>query len=440
MYSTLASYRVPLVLCVLIALSHMALLALLVHTYRVNGVDFKERIYSQDSGQYIRLGESLLAGNGFVRYAGEEPETFRTPGYPAFLAFVLALTGKSFWAIFFVQALLAAAISFLSYLIARSCELSNRSARSILIFVGLSPSMILITVTGMGGDVLFTLLLTLATFLVLSKPISIGRTLCTGAILGMAVLVRPIGLYMIPLFGIALTMRSLETEKLRSAVVRGVVFLCAAVLLIAPWMIRNYVVAGHFALSSVPAFNMAYYNLPFFLAEKHGTSVDRARMAVLLPFESVPYEQLYTFAYADQLADRASDVLNREGVISYATFHLKKTISFVVGSGYNVLRSILSDGIGAASSWPMWPITLERLVWIALFASACVSPFFARGHMRIFLLLCVTVIALNAVLTSPLGQPRYRLPVEPLICIAAAYTFTHAIRLRSFIQKPVIAD
>ncbi len=68
------------------------------------------------------------------------------------------------------------------------------------------------------------------------------------------------------------------------------------------------------------------------------------------------------------------------------------------------------------------PSTFERLVWVALFLLTFAAPFFARGRARAFFVLGIMLIIVAAVLASPVAMPRYRIPVEPFIWLAALYS------------------
>src|SRR2546430_15552947 len=67
-------------------------------------------ISTPDTSRYLQLADSLAHGDGFVRPSGErsldnpwQPEAFRTPGYPLFLASILGLTRGHIGAVLAVQ-------------------------------------------------------------------------------------------------------------------------------------------------------------------------------------------------------------------------------------------------------------------------------------------------------------------------------------------------
>ncbi len=447
--------RQLVILSLVVVTVHLAFLALTISFYNRHGIDFKERILSQDSGQYIKLGESFLQNGAFVLSKDAEPETFRTPGYPFFVALALFISNGSFWFLFFVQSVLAAGIGAVAYLFARRVELRHRLALFLAFCVGVSPALVLQTITGMGGDVLYTLMFAAAMLLLLKLPqeYSYRLAVAIGAILGLATLVRPLGLYIsLPVFA-AILFFAPQGTLVRERIIKALVAFALFAAVLVPWMLRNYVVAGHFSLSSVSAYNLAYYNVPEFLAWKHGSSVNEERETILAPMGGSAFDTHKSFSYADELGAIAKEHLLKEGFMSYVGFHFSRTIPFFISSGLNVIGATISSDSSArvplitpsgtslgelvrAKDWSgvmgnilsSWPITLERLLWVILFALAFISPLFAKGYVRLFLLLTVLIILANAVITSPVSQPRYRLPIEPMLWVAAAYSAVFIVR------------
>jgi hypothetical protein len=141
------------------------------------------------------------------------------------------------------------------------------------------------------------------------------------------------------------------------------------------------------------------------------------------------------------------EFLTEHGV-GYALFHVYKMIPFFLGSAANVAHVVVATEApelfiplfpkvqenltskALAGDWGgvienlkrYWIVTLERLVWAVMFLLSFLSPFFARGQTRLFLILACTIIMTNAFLTSPVFQPRFRVPAEPFIWITAVFT------------------
>ncbi|MEY4747471.1 MAG: hypothetical protein RLZZ416_520 [Candidatus Parcubacteria bacterium] len=422
-----------LLVCIAVVSLQFAFLGVTSHFYNLHGSSLEARVGSQDASQYIALAHSMLQG---TFGSGTTLEEFRTPGYPAFAALVLVISGGTFFSLVLAQIIIAAGIALLGYILARSLNIGRAVSTCIAVLAGASPAMLLATMGAMGVDMLYTLL-TLAALVLIFRLERAPRAVALGMglLLGAAVLVRPIGLYAsLPvLFAIPLFIPAALAKRLAAFALACAVFAAAIV----PWMWHNYSVAGRFSLSSVATYNIVYYNLPYFLVNKYGTSVDDERAKLLQPLTSTPTDELRNFKYAGALRSIASDTLKKEGFVSYGVFHVERMDSFFLSSSVNVLNAVLTAGISDSVSTSLKPFILaERGGWALLFLLAFASPFLARGRERIFLSLAVVLIFANAFLTSPVSQPRYRLPVEALVFTAAFYCAS-AIAERLRRQQPL---
>ena len=167
--------------------------------FMYHGGSIVHEIGGQDAREYMLLGEQLLDSGEFRLPDKGVPETWRTPGYPFFVAVNFALTNHSLTLLLVVLALVGALTSGLMYLIGLELSLSPRAAFAAGLLFGVSPAVIWIPPSAMGGDILFIFLLTAALF-ILVRLIRIERwyfaTIGLGLLLGAATLVRPLGLYL----------------------------------------------------------------------------------------------------------------------------------------------------------------------------------------------------------------------------------------------------
>lgn len=229
-----------------------------------------------DAGGYTTLAKNIVAGNGFSWE--KEPPFFpngnRTPGYPLFLAASYAL-GGSFYPVIFLQIVLGAVIPILGYKILKELDFSEPVSRIAGIFLAVEPffaahSVFLLT------EVLFIFLFLSALFLFISSRRKIRKPWYIFAVaaflLGLAALVRPIGLYLIPIFGFfALFM---DNGLLRKRALIGIMVLFIGFGTIFPWLWRNYNQFGLMRLTYVDAKNLFYNYAGGTLAMANGTALD----------------------------------------------------------------------------------------------------------------------------------------------------------------------
>jgi hypothetical protein len=207
---------------------------------------------SSDTESYITPARNLVAGRGFLgmeppsfsvaddaRYPRSiGPETFRTPGYPLFLACVFSL-GGGIATIILIQRLLTIGIAAAVYGFARSATGSDRIALTAgLVCVCFPP---LETAADLVlTETLFTSFLLAA---VMAAEAALRRSSVRfAALAGLAsactLLIRPIALYFfVPMVAIFLIRR-------RPRIVLATVYLAAFSVLPAIWMMRNRSVSG----------------------------------------------------------------------------------------------------------------------------------------------------------------------------------------------------
>jgi 4-amino-4-deoxy-L-arabinose transferase-like glycosyltransferase len=404
------------------------------------------------------LAEGLLTDGYFHAPGYTEPDTRYGPGYPLIVALIYLLTNHSLAMLLLILAIAGAITSGLVYLIGKEIDLSEKLAAAAGMLFGVSPAVIWIPPSGMGGDIFFVLFLALALYYTLRLPTMrqwwYGAFLI-GCTLGLATLVRPIGFYFAFVF-IAATpflTQKISWNKMTAAVV--VLMLLGFYATITPWMIRNHVVSGHSSLASQFAHNPFYYNIPLYLASKNGTSqYDEIEKLMDTVGQHDNYKLINGFTYRNAEGHSYYDVLVtlekqflKENLLSYGIFHLYRMIPFFVGSGVNVMYATITNEVPNMPDTPFfpraaentaslfysgnitavfanliyyWPATLERIVWAALFLLAFCAPLLTEGVRRRFAIFGVVMILVVAILASPIAQPRYRIPAEPFLWLGAA--------------------
>src|SRR5437764_777123 len=126
---------------------------------------------------------------------GLYPESFRTPGYPLFLAAVRAWGGGP-RAVLVVQCVLGSLLPGLVVGIAASLGLSRRAAAAAGVLWALHPGLVFYDVTLLSENLFnFCAILALA---LAARTTSVGGSVFAGALLGCATLVRPLGLLYLP--------------------------------------------------------------------------------------------------------------------------------------------------------------------------------------------------------------------------------------------------
>jgi 4-amino-4-deoxy-L-arabinose transferase-like glycosyltransferase len=414
---------VPLGLLAIIVLA----LGLRVHTVLTTEVVVPLRA---DAGEYFLYAYNLnhfgiysKSANGFAQRGQPEPDAYRTPGYPLFLAlFVDGKASEKMLAhILLAQSLLSTLAVYLTFLFCRKI-FSEPKSLVVALLTAISPHLINVN-TYILSESLFSFFVVLF-FWVLSRmkePINPKLFLILGMLLGLAALVRPVIQY----FVVLMFFLSIFTYGLRKGGQAGAVILAGYLLVFGPWMARNLSTLGVLADDQVK-----YYNIKFGLYPG-------------LMYQDDPK----TYRYPYRFDPRASEVKPELGSVfqeikrrftSEPVRHLKwylyeKGIMYwswhmVVGTGEHLIYPVAQSPyfhhpLFTTTSEVMkilhWPLVFfgmlgSILIWIPRFNKDFNTKqlFFIRALS----LLLVYFTAIH-VLSFPL--PRYSIPIRPLLYMMA---------------------
>ncbi len=410
---------------------------------------FAYPIYGQDSPNYALLGENLLSHHFFSK-DNVHSETFRTPAYPLLLAATLGLTG-SFFPVLLLQSIFALLLSCMLFLMGSTLGYPRAGFVAALLFL-LSPSTLFHSLVILT-DLPFTFFVVLAVYLLFfSKRRSLPIIFASGLCLGIATLFRPIALllpFLFVFFKFFVDRPFFSKQKTISVLL----VLFGFALVMAPWMIRNKVEEGVYALSSIGPYNFAFSNIPDFLSQKFGKdslelSSYRKRIDTLPPTEA---ESLRN---SSKLRSFTNPYLE-EYLFEYTKFHLSFLPNFFFGSSIRyVVQGVAypsvkkffgldenAQSIREAALTKNWKslwlglrqqffFNLDRLFLVFFTVAAFLSLLLVRRQRPIVLLLLCTVLYF-AFLTGPVAIVRYRLPADPLIlllgCIAVSILYGHMV-------------
>ncbi|HYF05876.1 MAG TPA: glycosyltransferase [Patescibacteria group bacterium] len=414
------------------------LAALIAVFVSANSIGKNPVLLTGDAKGYVFLAENLFSRGEFTlatSTAAYSPQSFRTPGYPVFLGALHTILRSWEWVIV-VQALLAAFAPLLLYLLIRPYH-ERVAFFSALIFafepVRLFYSSQLLT------DAVFTTCL-LTALLCLEAARRKGTTLLSvlsGVVLGLLIIVRPIAIFLPLLFALYLFLRLTSKRKI---LVAGAVCI-AAYATIFPWMLRNHKHFSSWNVSSVGAYNLAMYNAPEFLKIYPDQKAEQVISQLRAKQESLPVEDALSLHHENTFMQAFKTVISgRE--LQYASFHFIKTIPFFVSDGWrdivrlfgssvqmpNITSALMQGRLGELIGMFRY-INVHGLVffflvlaWGMIFLLWLVTAFRSVfKKVSSFWLLISVIILYFALLTGPVSNARYRLPVEGLLIASALY-------------------
>jgi 4-amino-4-deoxy-L-arabinose transferase-like glycosyltransferase len=369
-----------------------------------------------DEAAYLNHARTLLETGSYSTNAGVHVlRAYRPPGFPFFLLPVVAVFGTDSVGVFVVHLVLYVFTSLLVFQLGR--EFFNREAGSLAVtLVAIWPNLIFSTGVALSEP--------LAIFLMLVAVWSFWRmavdtpwpkwAVLAGAAVGLSALVKPSMLLFPSVWIGSIVVLPGRGELIKRAAVAAVVM--AAVLL--PWATRNYVVLGEFVTVSTNGGSVFYRaNNP----EASGGFTPRGERDLdALLGDEVAWNRT-GFEWGRQWI--------AENPLKFVKLIFAKQRIFLAsddsGMYWTLERLVeanpsqygpLQKGLALAG------VYVSNLWWFALWVLTAVSLWryrevWMRPRTAILTLPFLYMLGVHSVFES---QPRYHMPVAPLICIVSA--------------------
>ncbi len=421
----LSTYKTELALASLALVVHLAIFAFVIHA---NGGSTLTTVRGDDG--FFELAENVLAGNGFswsssVPYA---PNPLRTPGYSYVLAALIGIFGVA--GAVLVQLLVASTLPLLGMRMAERIANSRTVGIATGTILALDPTLALLSFQ-FYTETFFLVLFFLWTLVSLNYLERKNLTsLIVGAVLlGCAILVKTSAQY-VPLLFVAFIVWHHGRLDWRRGIAHASVYLLIVGAILAPWIVRNTLVFGVPGLSAQTPF-VLYTNLaPAVLSVAH----DRAFADELKAFitEDEYRGNAITLANGDAYTKNALEVVRAH---PGATLFVASKSLFTFFTNDGVYTLLVRGGYEPYDF--MSTLIGARLVWIVITLSAFIGAFLfvlrERSVRTVFLVLLVAYFALTSTIAAFGTNPRYRLPVDPIIIACAGlggvYLLAHGRRL-----------
>lgn len=396
-----------------------------------------EPAIESDALEYNQLALSIISDKSFENF-----NSFRTPGYPLFVALLYSMSSSSVQFVLLVQIFVSLASIFLIYKIAVLFLQPKISLLSAFLFA-FDTTQATYTVSLLTETLfVFLFLLSVYCFCNYLKYNNILSLCISALILGLATLVRPILIFfpvvVVPIILIERDMKT--THKL----IRILCFVLIFFLTVSPWLLHNYSKYGEAKLSSISGLNLLYYNAAYTEASKTGKSVDEARKEFNIKAAELGADtaDIYCFKNSSIYSAIAKQYI-KGNLLLYAKQHLKGTINMFKGFGVQKLAMTLNltaesnhseyigrSGIfnritnfikGKSAGILLLYLLLGLYLWTNyIFSVYGIFVLCKDRKMIMIILLFILIILYFAALTGVVGYPRYRIPLIPFINILCA--------------------
>jgi hypothetical protein len=430
----------------------------------------------RDSGGYHLPAWDLANGLGF------DLSPRRTPGYPLFLAGLIELGGEDLYVIALAQHLLGLVVAVLTYLIAR--RLFGSAIALVAALIVVLEGTLLVAEHYIMPETLFTVFVLLATLLMLEarSRMSVKIALLLGMTIGVATLIRPVGLALGPIAVLAL-LSGQSTWSRRIATI-GVLAVGTG-LFILPWMGRNAVMQGQPSISTtLPKSLLARTakhdrGFRFFNQSQAEQYPDRQEAQARQIIQSAINQRLSDGEIYDRLGERlrlTDSEVDRLARDLTTRVIMERAMYFIQGSAAFTWELLVGDVERLRTDWKTQNARLTREEWedrvghllrkvspyqeaqfpisealvdmvqpsrlgalLPLLAALGAAIAASRVGFQGMLPAIVSVILIAAPATLDGPVPRYRYPVDPLITLLAVGSVLAVVALVHSVRRQRIA-
>lgn len=406
----------PLVPICVIAILHVTILFLVVpmlgNTLSLQyGTGFRDL--------YDQIAVNLIHGNGYRADAGMSRTIMREPGYPFFLAVVFGIGGYHIEAARVANLLLAFASALLLMTLCRRITGDRAVALVTSLLFLLYPGTIISEARG-GVEIAFVFVV-LIFMLALHKAVENQRItsfLLAGALLGAVVMVRSTPL-LFPLFlavGLVICANGLR-ERLRT-VFQVFVLGVSMLLVMSPWIIRNYLLVGQFIPTATVggvAAQEGQYACEVLSPEMNFMMVERAaghRRSQLaeelgLKFDGTYYQSFYNVN--DEVM--FNNVLLQSAMDNYR--------SHPIMAAQCVGKNLLNFWF-LGKTWQATALNLVVQIPILALAATGIVLLWKRGDFRRVTIVLAFIGSVLAVHGLVVAHARHSIPIIPFVMIFAS--------------------
>jgi 4-amino-4-deoxy-L-arabinose transferase-like glycosyltransferase len=385
-----------------------------------------------DSRSYLEIA-STLRQDGWSGLDGSSLHW--PPGYPVFLRLAEATTGTTLIGAELIQLLLTAAACLVLWRIGARLG-DPRAGMAGAWLYALSPNTALWSLTIMS-ETLFAFLVVIALYAWVRSQMS-GRLIwdvATGVILGTAAFVRPIGLLLIPIWAVCGLFGARLRGRPGSRVLRMAALVGCSIVVLTPWILRNWTLTGRPVFAEVPGNTLVRFNLAYVVAEAEGVSRNEAARRLSGTVRSLgdglEIIQRYPAVFVRQqlrgilrtAAGVESGVWARQlgyGLERQGSFELLagpsgwalqqvwgRLVGYLQDPQTTLLTSLFLLGVGHTAT-----------LWILAAASLLTVFGWGRWDRQVYLAVALSVACL-IVVPGAAGQARFRIPPEPMLALLA---------------------
>lgn len=409
---------------------------------------FDAHFTDNDSGQYLTAGINIFQHGAFSTSLSSPflPTMFRMPIYSIFLAINFFLFGK-FWilSVYILQGLLMSLAALFLYHNLKN-TISEKSAFWCAILFAVEPFSNFIT-NVVTPDSLFavTIIISMVSFWNFLKRPARSNLVVSSVFLALATLIKPISQFLPLLFLVVLVVAFVRSHMSRNQILKSaVLYLGVFLLVLSPWLLRNKITFNNWNISSLPSYNLYFYNAATVIAAENKIGTGRAQQLLLEKAQkdtgAKDRGDLFDPKYSGYLQSSAFKIILSHK-LEYFKLHILTLGPFFINDGYGKIYPLfglklhndqsitllLSRGdfsdvknyIFNRKNIDLILFGIGKLLWLVIYAfiiRRLYKLWKEKNQPRLLNFAFFSLIILYfALLTGPVAAASYRMPVQAFI-------------------------
>lgn len=410
---------------------------------------FNAHFTDNDVNKFLIAGVNLFRHGVFSMELSAPfmPTMFIPPIYSIFLALNFFIFGK-FWvlAVYILQGI---AMSWAAVYLYRNLKdlVGGRSAFWSAMLFAVEPfSNFIANVVTPDSFFTIAILVGIMKFWNFLRNQRKDELIASSIFISIATLIKPISQFLPVVFVLILVVvfwkNKIATKtRLKYAVYYVLIFLA----ILSPWIARNKITFNSLSITSLPSYNIYFYNAASVIAKENKVGIGEAQDILFKKAQKETgvreYKDFFDPKYSSYLRLNALKILLSHKM-DYLKIHLLTLVPFFVNDGYNKIYPIFglnlhndqsitllfSGGnfskafnyIFSRSYISLFFFGIGKVFWIIIYAFIFKHLYGIWKRKDISLLnfaFFAIVILYFAVLTGPVAAASYRMPVQPLIFI-----------------------
>ncbi len=385
--------------------------------------------------QYAMIAVNLINENGYRLNADFAPTMERNPGYVFLLYFLMSLFGNNLLMVQLVNLSLTFATSVLAFFLCKKITKNISCAYITALLVSLHPSIMFLETRG-GVEILFMMLLT-GTVALLYKSIEsdqIKDYFLAGLVFGLCLLVRTSALPLVLFLFIYLLYINRHKSRVSLAAARTLIFSVGFLLVLSPWMIRNY------QIGNIPTFSENMLGMSFFLGYYATSTMDQDIEYQFRILNGMEEQSKIALDYGLQFKNpdnsiwdlfyTTEDEITYNKILFLHTFnnYLEKPFLFIKHCMFNVIRFWFQGATIKVT-------VINALTTVPILAIALYGTFVSINNRYRILPLWMGVFSVYIVHIPLIAQIRFFVPLVPFLAILFSIGFIRLVEMYTLKHK-----